>query len=92
MSRRDSAGREKSLRSRGKMETNDEIEELALDKRRENRSTMVTGDNAKKRCIRYTKGTYQVLFWIFFFFSGKYKAKLRLRNGEIVEVWEKAEV
>lgn len=92
MSRRDSAGREKSLRSRGKMETNDEIEELALDKRRENRSTMVTGDKAKKRCIRSTKGTYQVLFWIFFFFSGKYKAKLRLRNGEIVEVWEKAEV
>jgi len=44
VSRRDSAGREKSLRSRGKMETNDEIEELALDKRRENRSTMVTGD------------------------------------------------
>lgn len=28
----------------GKMETNDEIEELALDKMRENRSTMVTGD------------------------------------------------
>ena len=55
------------------METNDEIEELALDKRRENRSTMVTGDKAKKRCIRSTKGTYQVLFWIFFFFQGNTK-------------------
>ena len=44
MSRGDSAGREKTLKSRGKMETNDEIEELALDKMRESRSTMVTGD------------------------------------------------
>lgn len=40
----DGAGREKSLKSRGKMETNDEIEEPALDKMRENRSTMVIGD------------------------------------------------
>lgn len=80
----DDAGREKSWGNREKMGTNDKVEEMTLDRTREDRSTMVIGVKEKKRNIRFTNRTCQILFFNCFYVSVKLKARLILRNEEVM--------
>lgn len=55
-------GEEKTWGNTEKMGTNNKVEETAVDRMREDGSTMVIGIKAKTSSIRFTSRTCQILF------------------------------